>query len=107
MNRGTMLAALAATDRNLHPLGGAGDTIRRRNAPRLVAPNLVHRPVHERQENTRVRSLRTHDHSTMGIAYTGTASTNFDVSGKTQTGLSDLQVIANGIASLPVTVNIE
>jgi hypothetical protein len=49
---------------------------------------------------------RTHDHSTMAIAYTGPASTTFDVSGKTQTGLSDLQVIANGIASAPVTVNV-
>jgi hypothetical protein len=50
---------------------------------------------------------RTHDHSTMGIAYTTSASTNFDVSSKTETGLSDLVVIANGIASLAVTVNVE
>jgi hypothetical protein len=50
---------------------------------------------------------RTHDHSTMGIAYAGQASTTFDVSAKTQTGLSDLQVIANGIASAPVTVNVK
>jgi hypothetical protein len=45
---------------------------------------------------------RTHDHSTMGVAYAGEASTNFDVSGKTQTGLSDLQVVVNGIASTPI-----
>jgi len=54
-----------------------------------------------------VSYARTHDHSTMGIAYTTPASTKFDVSGKTETGLSYLQVVANGIASLPVTVNIE
>jgi hypothetical protein len=50
---------------------------------------------------------RTHDHSTMAIAYTGEASTNFDVSSKTETGLSDLQVVANGIASAPVAVNVQ
>jgi hypothetical protein len=49
---------------------------------------------------------RTHDHSTMGIAYAGEASTNFDVSSKTETGLSDVQVVVNGIASSPVTVNV-
>ena len=54
-----------------------------------------------------VSYARTHDHSTMGIAYTTPASTNFDVSGKTETGLSDLRVVANGIASAPVMVNIE
>jgi hypothetical protein len=50
---------------------------------------------------------RTHDHSTMGIAYTGVASTNFDLSRQTQTGLSELQVVVNGIASIPVTVNVQ
>lgn len=50
---------------------------------------------------------RTHDHSTMGIAYSGEASTTFDVSSKTETGLSDLQVVVNGIASAPVTVNVQ
>ena len=49
---------------------------------------------------------RTHDHSTMAVAYTGPTSTHFDVSAKTETGLSDLQVICNGIASAPVTVNV-
>lgn len=57
--------------------------------------------------NGQVAYARTHDHSTMGIAYTTTASTNFDVAGKVETGLSDLRVIANGIASDPVTVNIQ
>jgi hypothetical protein len=50
---------------------------------------------------------RTHDHSTMGIAYTGVASTHFDVSHSTEPGLSDLQVIVNGIASAPVVVNVK
>ena len=58
------------------------------------------------RETGQVFYARTHDHSTMGIAYTTPASTNFDVTGKIQTGLSDLRVVANGIASLPVTVNI-
>jgi hypothetical protein len=49
---------------------------------------------------------RTHDHSTMGIAYSGQASTTFDVSPKTVNGLYNLQVIANGIASPPVTVTV-
>jgi hypothetical protein len=50
---------------------------------------------------------RTHDHSTMAIAYTTPASTNFDVSRNMETGLSYLQVICNGIASAPVTVNVQ
>ncbi len=50
---------------------------------------------------------RTHDHSTMGIAYTGEASTYFDISSNTETGLSDLVVVANGLPSAPVTVNVQ
>lgn len=50
---------------------------------------------------------RTYGHSTMAIAYTTEASTNFLVSSHTETGLSDLQVVANGIASSPVTVNVQ
>ena len=50
---------------------------------------------------------RTHDHSTMGIAYTTPASTNFDVPRNIETGLSDLRVVCNGIASLPVAVNVQ
>lgn len=50
---------------------------------------------------------RTHDHSTMGIAYAGVASTNFDVSTKTETGLTELEVVVNGIASAPVIVNVQ
>ena len=50
---------------------------------------------------------RTHDHSTMAIAYTGPASTIFDVSSQTETGLNDMEVVVNGIASDPVTVNVQ
>lgn len=48
---------------------------------------------------------RTHGHSTMGVA-TGTTvvSTSFDVPANTETGESSLVVVANGIASDPVTV---
>ena len=50
---------------------------------------------------------RTHDHSTMGVA-TGTAavSTNFDVPAGAETGLSSLEVVANGIPSAKVTVTV-
>jgi len=50
---------------------------------------------------------RTYNPSTMGIAYSGEASTNFVISSKTQTGLSNLQVVVNGLASAPVTVNVQ
>jgi len=48
---------------------------------------------------------RTHDHSTMAVA-TGaaTVSTNFDVPAAAETGDSTLQVVANGIASVPVAL---
>ena len=51
--------------------------------------------------------VRTHDHSTMAVA-TGSAivSTNFDVPAGIETGASRLQVIANGIPSLPVAVTV-
>jgi hypothetical protein len=54
----------------------------------------------------KVYYARTHDHSTMAIAYSTPASTNFDVPGSIETGLSDLVVICNGISSGPVTVNV-
>lgn len=48
---------------------------------------------------------RTHDHSSMGVA-TGTkpVSTRFDVPAGTEIGATSLVVIANGIASAPVSV---
>ena len=50
---------------------------------------------------------RTHDHSTMAVAYSGTASTQYDVPVAMETGLADLAVVANGIASAPITVNVQ
>ncbi|MFL6688898.1 MAG: hypothetical protein ACJ8IR_01745 [Alphaproteobacteria bacterium] len=50
---------------------------------------------------------RTHDHSSMGVA-TGnnTVSTNFDVPSNMETGASKLVVVANGIPSNPVSINV-
>ena len=50
----------------------------------------------------------THDHSTMGVA-TGSAivSTTFDVPAAAETGASTLTVVANGIASQPVSVTVQ
>jgi len=51
---------------------------------------------------------RTHNHSSMGVA-TGTraVSTSFDVPAGAETGASNLEVVANGIASNPVTVTVQ
>ena len=49
---------------------------------------------------------RTHDHSTMAVASTSPASTNFDVPKNIETGLSDLVVVCNGNSSAAVTVNV-
>jgi hypothetical protein len=50
---------------------------------------------------------RTHGHSSMGVA-TGSAlvSTHFDVPSGAETGASSLSVVANGIASAPVSVTV-
>jgi hypothetical protein len=50
---------------------------------------------------------RTHDHSSMGVA-TGTApvSTNFDVPAAAETGASTLEVVANGIPSVAVSITV-
>jgi hypothetical protein len=50
---------------------------------------------------------RTHNHSTMGVA-TGSAmvSTSFDVPSGAETGASTLEVVANGIPSLPVSITV-
>jgi hypothetical protein len=51
---------------------------------------------------------RTHDHSTMGVATgTATVSTNFDVPATMETGVSSLEVVANGIPSAAVTVTVQ
>jgi len=50
---------------------------------------------------------RTHDHSTMGVA-TGSAlvSTQFDVPLNAELGATNLEVVANGIASTPVGISV-
>ena len=51
---------------------------------------------------------RTHDHSTMGVATgSATVSTNFDVPAGIETGASTLVVVANGIPSASVNVNVQ
>jgi hypothetical protein len=50
---------------------------------------------------------KTHDHSTMAVA-TGSAivSTNFDVPSGIETGASSLEVVANGIPSVSVSITV-
>jgi hypothetical protein len=50
---------------------------------------------------------RTHDHSTMAVAYSGLASTQYDVPAGIEPGLADLVVVANGIPSAAITVNVQ
>ena len=47
---------------------------------------------------------RTHDHSSMAVASSNVVSTHFDVPPTQETGPSNLEVVANGIASAPVPV---
>ena len=49
---------------------------------------------------------RTHDHSSMAVAYPGLVSTQYDVPGGMEIGLADLVVVANGIPSAPISVNV-
>jgi hypothetical protein len=50
---------------------------------------------------------RTHDHSSMGVATGSTiVSTLFSVPANTEPGASSLAVVANGIASVPVSVTV-
>jgi hypothetical protein len=50
---------------------------------------------------------RTHDHSSMAVAFGGLVSTHFDVPANQELGVSDLVVVANGIPSQPVTINVQ
>lgn len=50
---------------------------------------------------------RTHDHSSMAVAYGGLVTTHFDVPPNQETGPSQLVVVANGIPSQPVAVNVQ
>jgi hypothetical protein len=52
---------------------------------------------------------RTHDHTSMGVELVGSlavVSTQFDVPAGIEAGKSKLEVVVNGIPSLPVTVNV-
>ena len=49
---------------------------------------------------------RTHDHSSMAVASTGMVSTHFDVPAAQEIGPSTLEVVANGIASRPVSIEV-
>jgi hypothetical protein len=50
---------------------------------------------------------RTHDHSSMAVAFGGLVSTHFDVPADQELGISDLVVVANGIPSRSVTVSVQ
>jgi hypothetical protein len=50
---------------------------------------------------------RTANHTTMSIAPGAASSTTFTVPGTIETGPSVLEVVANGIASKPVTITVE
>src|SRR5262249_13699516 len=50
---------------------------------------------------------RTHDHSSMAVAFGGLVSTTFDVPASQEPGASELVVVANGIPSAPVAVMVE
>jgi hypothetical protein len=50
---------------------------------------------------------RTHDHSSMAVASDRVSSTHFDVPAGVESGLSRLEVIANGIPSRPETVYVK
>jgi hypothetical protein len=50
---------------------------------------------------------RTHDHSSMAVAFNGLVSTHFDVPANQETGPSKLEVVANGIPSKPFDVDVE
>jgi hypothetical protein len=59
------------------------------------------------RESGHVFYARTHDHSTMAVAYTGAASTQYDVPAGMEPGLGDLVVVTNGIPSAPIAVNVQ
>jgi hypothetical protein len=50
---------------------------------------------------------RTHDHTSMAVAFERPSLTHFDVPARQETGLSKLEVVANGIASDPIWVYVK
>jgi hypothetical protein len=59
------------------------------------------------QTTNHVQYGRTHDGSNYSIAPTATGTTNVDVPTTIEKGLANMQVVANGIASPPILVNIK
>jgi hypothetical protein len=55
----------------------------------------------------RVFYARTHNHSTMAVAFTGAVSTHFDVPLGIDLGPSDVVVVANGIPSSPAAITVQ
>jgi hypothetical protein len=58
-------------------------------------------------ETRHVFYSRTHDHSSMAVASRKISSTHFDVPASEEKGPSELVVVANGIASPPVLVEVQ
>ena len=58
-------------------------------------------------ETRHVFYSRTHDHSSMAVASRQISSTHFDVPASEEKGPSELVVVANGIASPPVLVEVQ
>jgi len=50
---------------------------------------------------------RTHDHSSMAVASDRVSSTHFHVPASVESGLSRLEMVANGIASRPQLVYVK
>jgi hypothetical protein len=59
------------------------------------------------QATGHVQYGRTHDGSNYSIALTATGTTNVDVPSTIESGLSNMQVVANGIASPAILVNVK
>jgi hypothetical protein len=54
-----------------------------------------------------VRYARTHDHSTSAIGYDVEGTTHFDVPADVELGTSTMEIVTNGIASPPITVEVD
>jgi hypothetical protein len=54
-----------------------------------------------------VAYLRTHDHSSVAIGSDKDATTQFDVAANVEAGSATLEVVTNGIASPPITVDVK
>jgi len=50
---------------------------------------------------------RTHDHSSMAVAYGGIVATHFDVPDNEELGASSLVVVANGIPSAAISIDVQ